>query len=1169
MAEIKWTKAQLKAIESSGKSVIVSAAAGSGKTAVLVERIIRKICSEENPARVDKLLVVTFTKAAANEMRERLSQAIDEKLKENPRNRFLLRQKAMLPMAEICNMDQYFNALVRDNFHTLGITPDFRILDDSERKLLENESIDESIEFYYDEGGEDFENLLETLGCAKDDKKLSELISEISHYSEAFIDPDKWLCEVPLSYSEEALPQDTVFGRVILDAVKAKAEYISQLLEKAIEYTKDLPALEKVYCLVSNEKATADRIVSLCEKKDWDGLFNEVHSIKYATFPSGTKEAKALPERGYAKLLRDRAKEINVKYLAKLVCADTEEFKEDARKLYPLIKKLIDIVLLYRQKYTEKKAEINAYDFSDILHLTIRLLIKDGEPTPMAYELRKKYDEIFIDEYQDTNEAQDAVFRALSDDEKNLFLVGDIKQSIYRFRLAMPQVFLNKMLLWRREDYTKAEYVNLDCNYRSRKAVLDTVNYVFKRSMTEQVGEIDYNDEQALKYGSKYPTEDGVQTELYMLDRGSLPEDYTEARFIADKIEYILKHEQVFDKKIEKMRPAQKKDICVIFRRNSPGIELAKQLREREIPSFLEASVGFFENREIQTVVSLLSVIDNPLQDVHLLNVLLSPLFGFSTDEVAMLRINKRKGRLYDALLESEDEKAKAFIAKLNQYRRLSTALSVKALLRTIYEDTGYLYIAGSENAGELKRLNLLMLLEYADSFESNFSQGLPGFMRYIRRCSENSSEPSSASGLSDSSDVVRIMTIHKSKGLEFPIVILGNLDYGDMNDSYSDLKIHEDVGIGLKVCDKKHFKKYSTIQYEAAKEKSDISNTSEALRILYVAMTRAKEKLILCASASNPQNTIEAVAHCALLDKLSPVEVLHTSTFLQLVLKSFISHKDFGEFRSASKTPVPFKGDSGVSVKAEIITEIPEFARTNSEENVRERKVDNELLKELRERAEYVYPYMDLSMLPTKKAASSFNESFYSEKFFASVKPDFASKGGLSAAGRGTATHRFMELCSFEEAARDVEAEIKRLADLGKLSEEQTRVLDRKSISQFFKSDLYRRIEKADNVYREMQFTVFVPLSLLDREKGEKFPEEKILVQGVIDLAFEENGKITVADYKTDRVSDAGTLAQMYANQLLIYKIAAEECLKKQVSELLLYSFNLSEEIKIQSSFK
>ena len=1164
MAEVNWTGAQERAITIKDKSVIVSAAAGSGKTSVLVERIIRRICDEQNPLKVDRLLVVTFTKAAANEMRQRLGEAIDEKLAEDPKNRFLLRQKAMLPMADICNMDKYFLALVRDNFHTLGITPDFRMLDDSETKLLKLAALDETLEKYYDEKSEQFDKLRKTVGDTEKDKNLSKAIETLSNYSDAFADPEEWLNNVKESYKPGTKISETVFGEALFDVVEKRADYAALIYKKGMEYIEGVELLKTVYELFANEIKMAEEIKAICKRKDWDELLFYLNAMSFATFKAGSEEAKQLPEKDVVKEMRDNAKG-KLNDIKKFAFTSYEAFQEDCEQLYPIVSTLIDTVFEYRRLYTQKKEELNAKDFNDVTHLALNLLIDDGKPSDMALELRGHYDEILIDEYQDTNDAQDSIFTALSKDETNLFIVGDIKQSIYGFRLAMPQLFLNKLDKWREDSCEYADYVNLDDNFRSRKSILSLVNYVFSRSMSKAIGDIDYNNEHALKYGAKY-NEDGVQSEIYLLDRKALPDDYTEMQFIADRIEDILANECVYNVKEKTARKATPRDICVLFKANKKGLSLLRELRNRDIPAYVEVGEDFFDNREVSNIVSLLRIIDNPLLDVHMLAVLMSPLFGFDADELSEMRINNRFSNLFELVKRSPSEKAKHFLEEYKKYRRLSTVSSVRNLIRTIYEDTGYLYAVSADANGSARRLNLLLLLDYAANYEENSPQGLAGFVRHIDRCIQNEKQPEGASGASQNADVINIMTIHKSKGLEFPFVILGALAGEDMNERASDIKIHEKTGVGIKVFDVKQFKKYDTVQFTASNEKCKENAASEALRVLYVAMTRAKEKLIMTASIPDLESRLKRIGKAAMLgDKLHPLEVRNTESFIDLILKTMIKHRDLAQFREKCDYKLKIDTDPGFAVKAQIISEPVRSVSQTLAERERQAKPDSKTLDMFRQRVQYEYPYTSLSTVPTKKAASSFNDSYSNRTFFAKSIPNFASKDGVSSAGRGTATHRFMEVCDFEAARSDIEAEIERLVSEGKLSLQQADVLDRNAILKFFESELYKRIKAADNVWRELRFTVFAPLKFLDSEKGSRFPEEKILVQGIIDCAFEENGKLVVLDYKTDKVGDTETLSEMYSNQLLIYKDAAEQSLSMNVSQLLLYSFELGEQKEIE----
>ena len=1167
MAEIKWNDEQKAAIDARNKSIAVSAAAGSGKTAVLVERIIRKICDSKNPVKVENLLVVTFTKAAANEMRERLYKALEKRIAETPNDRWLLRQRSLLPMADIKNMDQFFNALVKDNFHQLGITPDYRILDESERILLENESLSECADIFYDEDSPQFRELLEILDGAKSDTLVTEIIRKLSKYADSFMNPDAWLEGIKQSYNSSLPVKESVFGKAIIDYSLKRLDYAEEIVNCAINLVEGDDELVKEFDALNSDLGVIDSVRQTVLSSDWDSIIQYLSNIKYVRYPNSKKGAEDTQLHNMVKVFRDKAKKL-VTDLSYSYVASQQEYSDDKQRLYPVISKLVEAVFSFRKIYAQKKLDENAYDFSDILHLAIKLLVDaDGKPTDMALELREKYDEILIDEYQDTNEAQDAVFCTLSKQEKNLFLVGDIKQSIYGFRLAMPQVFINKINAWKNPELKTADYICLGSNYRSRAEVLECINYFFERTMTSEVGEIDYDSEQALKYGAEYPEKKVVPIEFTLLEKKSMPEDYNEITCIADKIEKILETQTVYDKDLKMQRKAEPKDICVLFRSNGPCKDLLTELEKRDVPAYYEVSSGFFDSKEVQTVISLLKIIDNPLQDVPLVTVLMSPIFGFTPDDVALLRIADRKNKLYYALEKSTDEKCVNFMREYSQYKRLSTVLSVQELIRTIYDTTGYLSVVSSLSNGETRRLNLMLLLSYAAGYEENSSQGLSGFMRYIERCEESKTDFSPAVSVPEGAQVVRIMTIHKSKGLEFPIVVLSGLGSEKLSVSDESLKISSKTGVGLMVCDSRNFKKYKTVQYQAAYTDALFSNYSEELRVLYVAMTRAKEKLYVTASINAKttiKNKLDSMLVSSYLDRLNPIEIISTSSFMDLLLKVYIKHKDADSLRKLMTYSIPVDSKAPFECVFEAVTEAPERSEA-VQTKTEEYKPDEEILKQINERTHFSYKYEPLSVCTAKKAASSFNNLDNDESFFATAVPEFSQTGGLNAAEKGTAVHRFMEVCDFSLARSDFDAELDRLVSAGKLSEQQAQVIDRKMIADFFESPLYKRIAASPKVYREQKFTMFVPLKLAQPELQGELGEEKILVQGVIDCAFEENGSIAVLDYKTDRVKSTDELEKRYTNQLHIYKLAAQQLFNTDVSQLLLYSFKLSEEKEIK----
>lgn len=1161
MAELNLTDEQKKAIETDG-SLIVSAAAGSGKTFVLVRRIINKILRRENPISVDRLLIVTFTRAAANEMRQRLSVALEKEIEKEPGNKFLLRQQAMLPLADICTMDQFFNSLVKDNFHRLKITPDFRIIDSSEADVLSKEALDEVLDEAYNGERESFERLLNVLGCDRNDKTLADDIEKLNRYANSYPYPEKWLSEISDSYTDGKKPQETVYGEILLKMASEYADYAIKQLEYAADLIKDISALKKASEVISSDIAQAVSIKNAAESGKWNDLYNLVNSLTFPSFPRASKETNGLFERDYAKLLRDAAKE-TLKSIAPCICADEDDFAEDSAILSSVVPELIKIVVDYRKRYALKKAEENALEFDDITHLALNLLVEDGEYTDIAGELREKYDEILIDEYQDTNSTQDAIFSALSKDENNLFIVGDVKQSIYGFRLAMPEIFLKRIESQRLSTDPSRTFVNLDRNFRSRKEVLDGANYVFGKIMNSRTGNVVYDKKESLKAGADYPETAEPKMEMYVLDRkGKEAESLSEISFVADKIQELLESGEVYDDKAKKMRRAEEKDICVLLRRNKLGPSIVTELKKRGISSYFDSNEGFFKNTEVMIMLSLLSVIDNPLQDVPLLSVLMSPVFGFTADDISRLRIAERKESLYHAVRAFDSEKCRNFVKEYDGYKKLSTVVGVSELLRTVYDRTGYLSVVSAMSNGETRKLNLMLLTEYAQSYEEYGANGLPGFMRYIELMKKNDSDFKPAVSVSENASVVRIMSVHKSKGLEFPIVILADTASGRGSSGNGTLALNQKTGLGLKICDKATYRKYSTVQYEATKYIQSLDECSEALRALYVAMTRAKEKLIITGSVGNLEETARGLSAYCFENKIDSVATQTKSGFLKYLLMCFFRHTGAGKLRYYADYKGGFDADSGFSLKFDIVTELPEASEKKAESiAVRNARANPETVAEIKKRAQYEYEFMPLVGFSTKMSASELNRAQNQTEFYITEKPTFAKKGGLTAAERGTAMHRFMEVCDFKAAKENAVAERERLVSERLLTPEQGQSLDMKLINGFFESELYRRIEKSDRVLREQKFTVFLPLEFAADGENSVYNGERVLVQGVIDCAFFEDGKLVVLDYKTDRVQNTDELAERYKKQLEVYKIAAEQTFSVEVRELAVYSFYLGEE--------
>lgn len=1163
-----WNDAQKKAIETRGKSLVVSAAAGSGKTAVLVERIIRMVTDTENPVRLDRLLVVTFTKAAANELRERLRTALEAKLREDPTNKHLLIQKNLLPLADIHNMDQFFGSLVRDNFHKLNITPDFRMLDDAEYTIMKSECLNDVLEDCYGENDEAFDRLLSILGCENNDSTLMKTVQKLDSYANAHLDSDAWLESVSEIYNPQINPVTTVLGDIVVNRVRDICLFAKSYFVRALNAVAGDEELKKYEDLLKNDIALTDDLIKKCKKESWDELYEGIYNCSFGSLPRGKIEIDPDLKEAVS-YLRNEAKKIIQKIAKdKLLVALSDDCRKDNEMLDPAVKKLVAITFKYRCALAEKKSEINALCFDDVTHLAVNLLYQNNRYTDLAYELRSKYDEIFIDEYQDTNEAQDTIFRALSSNEENLFIVGDVKQSIYLFRLAMPQIFIRKIDEWSKDEYTKAEYINLDCNYRSRKGVLDGVNYFFERTMSRQVGSVDYDDKQSLKAGFNYPEAVDPCFEISLLETNAMKEnEYTEIQYIADRVAQILKSGTVYDKKTEGLRPVQPRDICVLFRKNDSCVELARELKSRNISAFYAASKGFFNATEVKVILSLLAIIDNPCQDIPLLSVLMSPLFGFTSDELSLVRISKNNGTFYNAFINYESEKVTNFKNVYKEYRKLSTVLSVSELIRNIYDTSGYLSVVGALNNGEIRRLNLMMLLDYAQGYEDNSNGGLSGFMRYIDNIKKDDGDFAPAVNVSENANVVQTMTIHKSKGLEFPVVIVGGLTAPMCNSNADGFYTNKNMGIGMKIYEKQNFKHYPTLQYSAMKIVSENDEKSEFMRVLYVAFTRARERLILVCS-SNGNSSIEKYIGDAVMlqtkEKLSPYDVQNSSIGSKLIIKAFISHPAFKDVVEKFGYKQNTDAAADFSMKVNYIDNKIE-ADCEDEEEEAEFGIDEEMLSEIREKTAFTYPYAALSDKALKYSASDFNKIENRDEYFMADVPAFAQNGGVSSAARGTAMHRFMEVCSFENAKNDIENELERLTESGVITAEQSKLISVSKIKPFFDSKIYSRIEASPRVLREQKFTVYVPLSLTEENCPEEFKNEKVIVQGVIDCAFFENNKIVVVDYKSDRVRNVDELRERYHKQLEIYKLACEQAFNCEVSDMILYSFELSQEKNIE----
>lgn len=1175
MAERKWTPDQQNAIEARGGTLLVSAAAGSGKTAVLVERVIQRLLDPVNGCDADRLLVVTFTKAAAAEMRERISAAISARRSAQPDDARLLRQQMLLPCASICTIDSFCNDLVRENFHRLDLSPDYKILDAGEITLLRGEAMDTVLEGFYQENDPAFTELLELVRKGRDDAELTDTIYRLYDYTQAYPFPEEWIKKAR-TLCRTGLPEaDNPWMAEIRAYIREALSFAQLTTQGTLNLLESEPALLEKYAPAFRSDLNAlSHIQDALDNDGWDALCEAMESIKFVRLPNAPKDYTDSPIKAAARESRDRVKD-TVKKMQEALCANTAENEEDMAYLAPLLNKLFDLTLRFSEEFAQLKKEKHATDFSDIEHLALSLLIErqDGRicRSPLAEELSERYAEILVDEYQDTNEAQDLLFRMLSHNEENLFLVGDVKQSIYRFRQAMPEIFLNRRD--RLPPYEHDNYparITLGRNFRSRKGVTGMVNFLFRQLMSKPLGEMEYTKEEELVPAASYPESQEPDCELHLLDAGDKGDNSAavyEARYIAARINQMLR-EGLTVQDGGKTRPARRKDFCILLRSVKGKADVyVQELARCGVPAWAELSGGFFDTAEIRTMLSLMRILDNPLQDVPLLSVLFSPIYGFTPDEAAALREIKKHTPLYRCMTQAAkqgDQKCEAFLSRLSFLRRLSATLPAESLLRRIYEETGYPALVQAMDGAEQRAANLQLLLSYAAKYEAAGHQGLTGFIRFIDRLEEQQAQLSAASAVSESADVVRVMSIHKSKGLEFPVCILANCA-GAFNQSGRNqrLLLHAKLGAGLMRRDEETLRLFSTIPHTAVRLASERSELSEELRVLYVALTRAREKLMLIMTMKNPEKKLSALASA--FDGQSavpPFAVRNAKSYGDWLLTAALRHPDAAPLRALlPEQKIPLL-NADFSLRT-VICPAPAETEVAEAADVQELPPDLALEAEIRRRVEYEYPYAALSRSVAKRAASSLGEQELQFSMIGVSRPSFLEKEGLSPAERGTALHKFMQFSDYRRAGEDPDAEVARLVEKGFLSEAEGKAVDRKRVAAFFQSTLAKRMLQSETLLREYKFTFFLPAGECDDGLPDSVAQEKVLVQGIADCVFVENGKLIIVDYKTDRIAHEDALVERYRAQLSVYRRALAECIGLPVGQTLLYSFHLGKEIE------
>ena len=1188
MAE-KLTNEQQSAVDSRERSLLVSAAAGSGKTKVLVERLFSYV--EREGANLDDFLIITYTRAAASELRGKIAKALNERMERDPGNYHLRQQMLRVYRADIKTVDAFCTSLLRENCHLLGedarghaLRPDFRVLDENEAEVLRGRVLARTLEDFYDHLTSGGTLLADTLGAGRDDSALEQLVLELHAKLQAQPYEDKWLDAQRAFW--RAVPEkieDTPYGKILLNEVERKARHCKSLLQRAAQEMCANDALNQKYAPAFLDASYQLEALEGKIAQGWDAA----RGVTIA-FPrlAAVKDSDGGEMKARMKGLWDNCKE-TVKGFAELFAASSDEAVEDLRTMAPAMLALIDLTADFSRRYNEEKRRRNAADFSDQEHEAIRLLVaENGEPTELAALVSTRYREIMVDEYQDTNEVQNRIFDAISCKEENLFTVGDVKQSIYRFRLADPRIFLQHYNTWpplAAADEHESAKLLLSRNFRSRKEVLEATNFVFRNVLSREMGELDYGEDEMLRPGASYAESSVCGAEFHLLDLPTQTGEHrvraseAEAAFVADYIRNMLSSKfPVQDDKTRELRPVREEDIVILMRSPSTRLlDYRRALESRGICCAADAGEDFFASMEIAVLFSFLQVIDNPRLDVPLIAVLRSPLFGFVPDELAALRSQQRTGDFYDALLLSEDGHSKAFLAVLRSLRDSAAHLSVRELLSEIYRKCNVLGVFGAMHRGAERKENLLAFLELSEDFARAGRQGLFDFVRTLRE--QLASGEAAAMQTTHASSGVRIMSIHKSKGLEFPVVILSDLARRFSNmDFQSSVLVHPQLGLGPVCVDAQRHIQYPTIARQALERTLRREAKAEELRVLYVAMTRAKEKLVMVHTQANAGGRVAdlmALSDCPVLpEAVDSGKCMGDWIMLPLLqrseagaLRAFAGQNSEGRFFT-EETPWTVCVHDGLQFAA------PAQQSDAAEEECAPQRED---LPADFAALSYRYPYAEQTAFPAKLTATQLKGRAIDEEISENTtlpprlrnlcKPKFlAGKTALTGTERGTALHLVMQDLDFfcEPNEQSVRAQIEAMRAQRKLTEEQAKAADVHAIVRFLRSDLAARIRKSKQVEREYRFSLLRPV----RDFSSLDADDSVLLQGVVDCFFEEDGELVVVDFKTDHVSRAqlDERAEHYRPQLEVYSMALTRVMGKKVKEKVLYFFSAGEEVRL-----
>ncbi|MGV2886040.1 helicase-exonuclease AddAB subunit AddA [Paenibacillus taichungensis] len=1295
----KWTEDQQKAIDEKGKDILVAAAAGSGKTAVLVERIIKKISNPSNPVNVDELLVATFTKAAAAEMRERIREALEKEVFQDPDNAHVRRQLALINRASITTLHSFCKDVIKRYYQTIDLDPGFRVANETESALIRQDVLDSLMEDKYEMmvTGDSFWALAEWFGGERDDAALFRLVQQLYDASRSHPKPDQWLREMAFLFDGPAAGE-AWFASLMLD-VRLELQSIRAMLTDALHVATSpggpLPYVDNL----QSELASINSFIEASEST-WENLYQSLQASVFDRLKPCKKDAfdEGMIQR--VKDYRDAAKKALEKVKEDLFKRSLEQYRFELVSMAPIMRELVELVISFAADYQLAKNEKNLVDFSDLEHFCLKVLSDEKEngvltPSSAALSYKKQFQEVLLDEYQDTNRVQEAIVTLISRQEPgNRFMVGDVKQSVYRFRLAEPGLFLAKYNRFPKDGSGDGLRIDLARNFRSRREVIHAANFIFRQIMSERVGEVPYDKDAELVYGANYPDELSQEldykAELLLIDRdkgagdtepsifdqtdaeelGEFLQDEAEdleparmeAKAVAQEIKKLMgltggEKFQVFDKKIGDLRPITYRDFVVLMRSPQASAPLfIEELKLQGIPAYAELNTGYFTATEVETLLSLLQVIDNPYQDIPLAAVLRSPLAGLNADELAKVRAAHRRGNFYEAVVKYVGEelpsdqlpgdvqlsilevaaaaevsasavptvrdeltfKLSSFLTQLEGWRTDAREGSLADLIWRVYRDTNYYDFVGGLPGGVQRQANLKALYDRARQYEATSFRGLFRFLRFIERMKAAGNDLGTAKSMGEQEDVVRIMSIHKSKGLEFPVVfVAGMAKQFNQQDLNGHFLIHKELGFGPKFVDTDLRVSYPSLSSLAIKRRMRMEMLAEEMRVLYVALTRPREKMYLVGAVSNLEKKIHAwskhILHEGTL--LPDHDLAKANCFLDWIGPALVRHPDAAIFRNMtgfgyaealedeeSKWTIRIIEPSLLvnSDAISVISEVDEAAKKQLIDEVMKHRpivgATSAFKSDVEARLNWEYPLAVGSMIFSKTSVTelkrigeinpmlrdSLTEDGWNASPFttgkngskassiASRRPRFMEERKMTPAERGTVYHTVMQnlpLHNGNMTESDIREALDTMVNKRLFTAAQADAVEINQIAQFFKQDIGKRILQAKKVMREVPFSYGLSAGDIYPDVDGPVADELILIQGVIDCLFEEEEGLILLDYKTDSTKGmtADQLIEKYRLQINLYERSIEDTWKRPIVEKYLYFFDGGQLIELK----